>query len=88
MWYIWLGIIILLILIEYISTKTIWFILSAIVSLILSFFIDIFWIQFLVFIVGGIFLLEVLKDIIIKTEEKILNKIFPQKKKRKKAKKK
>ncbi len=84
MWYIWIGIIILLMLIECISTKTIWFILSGTLSFVLSFLIDSFLIQFLIFVIGGILLLEVCHDTIPKKEEEIILKIFPKKKKRKK----
>lgn len=57
--YTWLAIILILGFIEVITTNlvTIWFVASAVVSLILSFFIDEFIIQFSVFVVLGIILL-------------------------------
>lgn len=65
---IWLGIIIVLTLLE-LSTKnivTIWFVGSAIVSLILSIFIDSYFIQFLVFVILGLILLVTLRDYLVK----------------------
>ena len=57
--WIWLGIIIALTLIEVstINLVTIWFVVSGLVALILSFFVDNYFIQFLVFVVLGIILL-------------------------------
>ena len=83
--WIWLGIIIVLTLLE-LSTYnlvTIWFVASAIVSLILSIFIDSFFIQFLVFIVLGIILLVTMRDYLVKLikDKKIK---FPLKKGKKK----
>lgn len=66
--WIWLGIIIVLTLLE-LSTKnivTIWFVVSAIVSLILSIFIDSYFIQFLVFVILGTILLVTLRDYLVK----------------------
>ena len=66
--WIWLGIIIVLTLLE-LSTKnivTIWFVGSAIVSLILSIFIDSYFIQFLVFVILGLILLVTLRDYLVK----------------------
>lgn len=59
MFYAWLFIIILLGFIEVITINlvTIWFVASALVSLVLSFFIDNFLIQFGVFVILGIILL-------------------------------
>ena len=59
MFYTWLAIILILGFIEVITTNlvTIWFVASAVVSLILSFFIYEFIIQFSVFVVLGIILL-------------------------------
>lgn len=82
MWYIWLGIIILLSLIESIATKTIWFILSAITSFVLSFFINSFFIQFLVFIIVGLFLLDVYREKVVQKEEELFDKILPHRKKK------
>lgn len=59
MWFIWLGIIVFLALIEVmtVSLTTIWFVMSGIIALLLSFFIDNFFIQFAVFVILGILLL-------------------------------
>lgn len=69
--WIWLGIVIALAFIEVLTTDlvTIWFVISGIVSLILSFFIEEFFIQFLVFVVLGIILLLTTK----KSLEKFVN---------------
>lgn len=59
MMWIWLGLIIVLTLLE-LSTNnlvTIWFVGSAIVSFILSFFVNSYIIQFLVFVLLGVILL-------------------------------
>lgn len=55
----WLALIIFLTIIEIITVNltTIWFVGSALVSLVLSIFIDSFELQFGVFVVGGIILL-------------------------------
>ena len=57
--YLWLGIIILLSLAEIttINLTTIWFVISGLVALFLSFFIDSFLIQLSVFVILGIILL-------------------------------
>lgn len=59
MFWIWLGIIIALTFIELITINltTVWFVASGLVSLLLSFFIDSFVIQFSVFVILGIILL-------------------------------
>lgn len=66
--WIWLGIIIALTLIEIatVNLVTIWFIASATVSLILSLFIDNYFIQFLVFVVLGVILLFTTRDYLLK----------------------
>ncbi len=68
MLYIWLAIVILLIIVELmtIHLTTIWFVASAIVSLILTFFVDNFAIQFTVFIVLGVILLITTRPTLIK----------------------
>ncbi len=68
MFYLWLFVIILLTVVEVatINLTTIWFIASAIISLILSFFIDEFVVQFAVFTILGIFLLITTRPIIKK----------------------
>lgn len=65
---IWLGLIIVLTLLEFTAKKlvTFWFVTSAFVSLILSFFIDSFFIQFLVFIILGFVLLITTRDYLLK----------------------
>lgn len=69
--WIWLGIVIALALIEVLTTNlvTIWFVASGIVSLILSFFVGEFFIQFLVFVILGIILLLTTRN----TLEKFVN---------------
>lgn len=65
--WIWLGLIIVLTLLE-LSTKnlvTIWFVVSAIVSLILAIFIDIYFIQFLVFVFLGTILLVTCREYLL-----------------------
>lgn len=59
MFYVWLGIIILLTIIELltINLTTIWFVISGILALLLSFVTDNFLIQFGVFVVLGVILL-------------------------------
>ncbi len=68
MTYIWLAIVILLIIVELmtIHLTTIWFVTSAMVSLILTFFIDSFTIQFIVFMVLGIILLITTRPTLLK----------------------
>lgn len=67
MTWIWLGLVITLTLIELLtkSVVTIWYIVSAIISLILSLFIDSFWIEFVVFIIIGTILLFTTRDYLI-----------------------
>lgn len=66
--WIWLGIVIGLILIEIstINLVSIWFIASGIVSMILSIFIDNYFIQFLVFVLLGTFLLITTREYLVK----------------------
>ncbi len=66
--WIWLGVVIALILIEVLTTNlvTIWFVASGIVALILSLFIDEYYIQFLVFVVLGIILLLTTREHLLK----------------------
>lgn len=66
--WIWLGIIIFLTLIELSTTNlvTIWYIASGFIALILSFFIDSYFIQFLVFVVIGTILLFTTRDYLLK----------------------
>jgi len=66
--WIWLFIIIVLIFLEAITVNlvTIWYIASALVSLVLSLFIDSFFIQFLVFVVLGTILLITTRKQLVK----------------------
>lgn len=59
MFWIWLGIVVALAFIELITVNltTVWFVVSALVSLLFSFFIDNFVIQFSIFVIVGIILL-------------------------------
>ena len=71
MLWIWIGLVVALLLIEILTKKliTIWYVLSGIISLILSFFIDSYLTQFLVFSILGTVLLFVLRDKFIKKME-------------------
>lgn len=66
--WIWVGIIIALTLIELLTTNlvTIWYIASALVALVLSFFVDSYVIQFSVFVVIGTILLFTTRDYLLK----------------------
>ena len=68
MTWIWLGIVIVLILLELatVNLVTIWYIASAIVSLVLSLFVKNFFIQFLVFVLLGTILLITTRDVLLK----------------------
>lgn len=68
MGYIWLIIVILLVIVEAltIDLTTIWFVVSGLCALILSFFVDNFLIQFAVFTLLGIILLITTKPILKK----------------------
>ena len=64
----WLIIVIILSILEVstVNLVSVWFIASALVSLVISFFIDSFFVQFLVFVILGIILLVTTKPIINK----------------------
>lgn len=66
--WIWLGVVVTLILIEAMTVNlvTIWYVASAIVSMILSIYIDNYYIQFLVFVVLGTILLLTTRDYLVK----------------------
>ena len=66
--WIWLGLVVTLTLIEVLTTNlvTIWYIVSALVSLILSLFIDSYLIQFAVFVILGTVLLFTTRDYLVK----------------------
>lgn len=68
LWVIWLGIIILLVVLEIstVNLVSIWFIASGIITLILSFFVSSFYIQFLFFGVIGIVLMITTRPLINK----------------------
>lgn len=68
MTWIWLGIVIALVFIEVSTTElvTIWFVVSGLVSLTLSFFIDDFFIEFLVFVLLGMVLLITTRKYLLK----------------------
>ncbi len=67
-WICWLIIVILLIFIEVttINLVSIWFIISALISLFLSFAVDSFYIEFAVFVIGGLILMILTRPILIK----------------------
>jgi len=68
MWMLWLIVIVLLTILE-ISTVNlvcVWFIVSALISLVMSFFIEIFYIQFAVFVCLGLILMLITRPILIK----------------------
>ena len=66
--WIWLGLVITLTLIEVLTTNlvTIWYIASALIALILSFFVDSYLIQFSVFVILGTILLFTTRDYLLK----------------------
>ena len=68
MWILWLIVIILLVFLEVstINLVCIWFILSGLVSLILSFFIESFYILFALFVLLGLVLMVLTRPILVK----------------------
>ena len=68
LWIMWLMIIVFLTVIEIstVNLVTVWFIASSVLSLILSFFIASFYIQFLVFGIVGIILMITTRPLIMK----------------------
>lgn len=70
--YFWIGIIILLTIIEVftVNLTTIWFVASALVTLIVSFFCDSIIIQFSLFVILGIILLVLTKPLVRKLTTK------------------
>lgn len=68
MWILWLIVIVLLVFLEVstINLVCVWFILSGLVSLILSFFLDSFYIQFAVFVILGLVLMILTRPILVK----------------------
>ena len=71
--WIWLGLVVTLTLIEVLTTNlvTIWYIASALVSLILAFFVDSYLVQFYVFVIRGTILLFTTRNYLVKL---VLNK--------------
>ena len=67
MFWIWLGIVIALGLIEVITINltTIWFVVSGLVALLVSFFVDSYLIQFSIFVIGGIILLLLTRSLLL-----------------------
>lgn len=66
--WIWLGVVVALILIEAMTVNlvTIWYVASAIVSMIISIYIDNYFIQFLVFVILGTILLLTTRDYLVR----------------------
>jgi len=66
--WIWLGIIIALTLIEILTVNlvTVWYIVSAFISLIVSLFVDNYLIQFSIFVIVGTILLFTTRDFLLK----------------------
>ena len=66
--WIWLGVVLALVFVEVITINlvTVWYIASAIVAMILSVFIDNFFIEFLVFVILGTILLVTTRKYLIK----------------------
>ena len=73
-WYVWLIIVIVLTVLEIttINLTTIWFVISGILALISSFFIDNYFIQFAIFVIFGVLFLV--------TTKPLLEKMFQTKK--------
>lgn len=67
-WIIWLILVIILALIELltINLASIWFVISGIIALIISIFIDNYTLQFSVFVIGGVILLITTKPVLTK----------------------
>lgn len=68
MWILWLIVIVLLVFLEVstINLVCVWFILSGLVSLILSFFIESFYILFAIFVLLGLVLMVLTRPILVK----------------------
>lgn len=85
MFYFWLGVVILLGILEAITVGlvSIWFVLSGIVALILSFFTDSFLLQFAVFVLLGILLMLTTRKTFVKyfskTEKTNLDRVIGMK---------
>lgn len=76
MWLFWLIMVVFLTFIEVITINlvSVWFIVSALISLFLSFAVDSFYIQFAIFVIVGLVLMLLTRPILVKklvnTEEK------------------
>lgn len=85
MFYFWLGLIIFLAIIEALTVNlvSIWFIISGLAALILSFLVDNFLIQFAIFVILGIILMvltkESLEQKLVKKEKTNLDRIVGMK---------
>lgn len=66
--YIWLGVVILLTLVECMTAglTTIWFVVSGIIALLVSLTVDNFMLQFGIFVILGIFLLITTRPLLLK----------------------
>ena len=83
MWLIWLIVIIFLAVIEIatINLVSVWFIASAIVCLFMSFFVESFYIQFIVFVVLGLILLVLTRPYLVKKlvkKDETISNIIPK----------
>lgn len=82
MLWIWVGLVISLSLIEILKKNlvTIWYVGSAIIALLLSFFIDNYFIQFLVFaILGSILMFTLREKVLILLKQKFKEKLIDKK---------
>lgn len=73
MFYFWLELVVFLGILEAVTVNlvSIWFVISGLVSLILSFFVDSFFVQFAVFVILGVVLMLMTKKSL---EEKLIKK--------------
>ena len=82
MFYFWLGVVIILGMLEAMTTGlvSIWFVVSGLVSLVLSFFVDNFLVQFGVFVILGVILMlttrKTLLRYLVKTEKTNLDRVI------------
>lgn len=68
MWILWLIVIILLTIIECstVNLVSVWFITSSFISLIMSFFVESFYIQFAIFVLLGLVLMILTRPVLVK----------------------
>ena len=82
MFYFWLGVVIILGMLEAMTTGlvSIWFVVSGLVSLVLSFFVDNFLVQFGVFVILGVILMlttrKTMLKYLVKTEKTNLDRVI------------